>query len=250
MKILVLSLLIAGFAVPVFADEQLRAVQQELKSQGFYYSEVDGQAGAETTAAIRRYQIRNGLEVTGNLTQETLSSLKIGNARAIAREPSKSRPQSPEIAPAPRSAPAPPVDTEESDRGYLRQPVPPSIAQSPQNAPLQPPSRPSGVGNFGQMFAHTPYQSAPFEVQQETLRRAQDSLSRLGYYRGPIDGIPGFATERALDFFQSERDLAMTGRLDLDTLAEMRLLPTRRFNTRIERPSRYYGETYRGIWVR
>ena len=58
-----------------WADDFTRAVQQRLKDRGFYYGDVDGQSGSETSAAIRRYQIRYGLKVNGELNQETLNSL-------------------------------------------------------------------------------------------------------------------------------------------------------------------------------
>ena len=56
-------------------------MQQTLKRQGFYYGAVTGEKNTETTAAIRRYQIRNGLQVTGELNDETLRSVK-SNRRA------------------------------------------------------------------------------------------------------------------------------------------------------------------------
>ena len=42
-------------------DASISSVQQSLKDQGFYYGEITGKKDADTTAAIRRYQIRNGL---------------------------------------------------------------------------------------------------------------------------------------------------------------------------------------------
>ena len=57
------------------ADEALKRVQQSLRDQGFYYGAIDGSPGDETTQAIRRYQIRNGLAVTGQLTDETRNSI-------------------------------------------------------------------------------------------------------------------------------------------------------------------------------
>jgi peptidoglycan hydrolase-like protein with peptidoglycan-binding domain len=48
------------------ADETIQSVQQALTHQGFYYGNVTGEKSAETTAAVRRYQIRNGLQVTGS----------------------------------------------------------------------------------------------------------------------------------------------------------------------------------------
>ena len=62
------------------ADQLVESVQQALKDEGFYYGEVNGDMNANLTAAIRRYQIRNGLQVTGELNDETLQSLGVKSA--------------------------------------------------------------------------------------------------------------------------------------------------------------------------
>ena len=72
---LTLGLLVASGAGSARADEALRHVQQSLRDQGFYYGTIDGAPGDETTHAIRRYQIRNGLAVTGQLNDETIKSI-------------------------------------------------------------------------------------------------------------------------------------------------------------------------------
>ena len=53
------------------ADQTTSAVQEALKEQGFYYGDVNGKKTADTTSAIRRYQIRNGLQITGEIDAET-----------------------------------------------------------------------------------------------------------------------------------------------------------------------------------
>ena len=58
-------LLLLALCVAARADDTTKKVQAQLKELGFYYGEINGTTGAETTAAIRRYQIRNGYEVTG-----------------------------------------------------------------------------------------------------------------------------------------------------------------------------------------
>jgi peptidoglycan hydrolase-like protein with peptidoglycan-binding domain len=60
------------------ADDLTRTLQQKLKDQGFYYGEVNGQNSSETSAALRRYQIRYGLRVTGQADAETLRTLGLG----------------------------------------------------------------------------------------------------------------------------------------------------------------------------
>src|SRR5712691_6096840 len=79
------ALLLVG-ASSLWADQTTATVQRVLKDQGFYYGDINGQKTADTTAAIRRYQIRNGLQITGEIDAETLRSLGVGagSARATA----------------------------------------------------------------------------------------------------------------------------------------------------------------------
>jgi hypothetical protein len=50
--------------------------QIDLRRDGFYRGRIDGIAGRETHQALRLYQQRNGLPVTGRLDQSTLASLQ------------------------------------------------------------------------------------------------------------------------------------------------------------------------------
>lgn len=221
------------------ADEQVREVQQSLKDQGFYYGEVDGQNGTETGAAIRRYQIRNGLEVTGQIDQQTLDALKIGSTPSSQEPEPAPAPQPPP--PAPNNAPnlrEPAREAVDSDREFLRK-QPPGVDAPPQ----------VGAPDYSSIFRKTPYENAPREVQVGTLRRAQSRLHREGFYDGVADGVPGPATGRAILRYQEDADLKPTGRLDMNTLADMNLLPGRG-------PVRYYPpppppsrRVYRGIWI-
>jgi peptidoglycan hydrolase-like protein with peptidoglycan-binding domain len=72
--------LVAAIALSVataHADENVRTVQQKLKQGGFYSGEVDGALSSDLSAAITRYQIRNGLQITGNLNAETSKALGV-----------------------------------------------------------------------------------------------------------------------------------------------------------------------------
>src|SRR5438552_11433312 len=59
------------------ADQAVESIQQKLKDEGFYYGEINGKKDVDTTAAIRRYQIRNGLQITGEINAETQRALGI-----------------------------------------------------------------------------------------------------------------------------------------------------------------------------
>jgi len=92
MKRTVLQLVVVlAFVGSVRADQTIQSVQQALTDQGFYYGNVNGEKSAETTAAIRRYQIRNGLQVNGEINSETLRSLNANsNSASSPRIPSTS----------------------------------------------------------------------------------------------------------------------------------------------------------------
>lgn len=223
-------------AVSAFASDQIRNVQTELKTQGFYYGDITGTESAELTAAIRRYQIRNGLEVTGTLTAQTLKSLNIAGApSAPASSPSRSEPPRQTVTPPPPAKPPVHLRKEESiqerDRRFLereaqRRSTPTDRSVIPPPAPLDvSPVEPSNV--YEDVFAGTPYATAPRVVQEQTIRRAQTLLASRGFYRDAIDGDPGPATEEAILTFQRASRLPLTGRLDLETLSELRLLPGR-----------------------
>jgi peptidoglycan hydrolase-like protein with peptidoglycan-binding domain len=58
-----------------WAEQNVRAVQGKLRDAGLYFGEIDGAYSSELAAAIGRYQIRNGLQITGQLDEETSKAL-------------------------------------------------------------------------------------------------------------------------------------------------------------------------------
>jgi peptidoglycan hydrolase-like protein with peptidoglycan-binding domain len=54
-------------------------VQQTLKQDGMYHSRVDGVWGPASQAALRDYQQQHNMNATGQLDQQTLASLNLGN---------------------------------------------------------------------------------------------------------------------------------------------------------------------------
>ena len=68
-------------------------------------------------------------------------------------------------------------------------------------------------------------QYSPAEVtpSQETIVAVQKELAKLGYYHGPIDGLTGPQTERAISWFQSVDKLSVTGRIDGPTLKALQI---------------------------
>src|SRR5438876_5359335 len=230
MKIKIAALIFIGSTMLMRADQLVESVQQALKDQGFYYGEVSGEMNATLTAAIRRYQIRNGLQVNGELNSETLQSLGI-NSSASARpatkpaspgtgEPAKpSEPSSNETANANPASPIQPFDNAPQDQ------------QLYPSSPVTPGTSPGGV------LAGTPFEAAPAGVQRNVILSAQIGLARHGFYHEQINGVFGPAMEFSLRAYQARTRLPVTGRLDLETLAALQSLPGPR--------ERFYDPSYR-----
>jgi peptidoglycan hydrolase-like protein with peptidoglycan-binding domain len=69
--------IILGAVCSLRADDTVSAVQTRLKTGGFYSGEINGRYDSETAAAITRYQIRNGLKITGKLDEQTSYALGV-----------------------------------------------------------------------------------------------------------------------------------------------------------------------------
>jgi peptidoglycan hydrolase-like protein with peptidoglycan-binding domain len=245
MKVEITALIFIGSIALVCADQLTESVQQVLKDQGFYYGEINGETNATLTAAIRRYQIRNGLQVTGELNDETLHSLGIGSSGGP-RRTVKSGSSTPPAASR--------LDESASDEAEKATPAPPvqNFGNAPQGQQIYP-STPTGPATSTEaVFAGTPLETASPMVQRNVVVSAQIALARYGLYREQIDGIYGPAMELSLRAYQARTRVPVTGRLDLETLAALRLLPGSRqryydpYRRRMRQPP---GPPVPGQWV-
>src|SRR5256714_15538857 len=243
--------LVAALAPGARADQAVQNVQQALKDQGFYYGEVTGEKDADTTAAIRRYQIRNGLQISGDLNDETLKSLGVDSsgARAIVKAsptPAPAAPQTSDLRAEPRESSAPtnpltgqPFPEPQRDQGQIRRneqgPVPPDYDA----VPVRP----------AENFAGTPYEAAPSQVQRDVILSAQNILARRGLYRGAFDGNVSPDLEFSLRAYQARAGVPVTGRLDLDTLAALELLPGANAPIYVPRRRPLREAPVRGEWI-
>jgi peptidoglycan hydrolase-like protein with peptidoglycan-binding domain len=233
-----------------WADPAVESAQKKLKDEGFYYGEINGHKDADTTAAIRRYQIRNGMKITGELDTETQRALGLTSKAAATPAP---RPQ-PATRPSQTPGPPPPNYPQENSAPKTT-PVPRAPApqrdddeDDDEDEVAPPPPRPV-VPNIQSVspLGGTPYEGAPPRVQQEIISRAQVTLLRQGYYRDEVNGLYGPPLNFALRNYQKRFGLAPTGRLDVETLALLNLLPEqqasggRRFHRRFFAPrSRFF----------
>jgi len=70
------------------------------------------------------------------------------------------------------------------------------------------------------------YDSAPVyddQYWQDLAMKVQSALSRRGYYDGPIDGVIGPDSSRAIRAFQEAQGLPATGRIEPNVLRALKL---------------------------
>jgi peptidoglycan hydrolase-like protein with peptidoglycan-binding domain len=228
-----MAILVSALPLLALADTTVQQAQEELKEQGYYFGQINGDKNADTIAAIRRFQIRSGLQVTGELDQETLRALHAASASSTAT-----------TTPTPQ-----PRDIE--DPGNTTERVAP--APSPSRDLQTYREQPAPAESSASVFSNTPYETAPPELQQRVILGAQTLLRRRGFYKGESDGVFGPNLEFSLRAFQSRLGIPPNGRLDMDTLAALGLLPGQNGRTPMEMPHRRVAPSdeppVRGEWI-
>jgi len=244
MKIKTVLFLFLGTIAAVRADQMIESAQQTLKDQGFYYGEVTGEKNSETAAAIRRYQIRNGLPVTGELDEATSRSLR----SSAVTSPQPAATNTPSATPNPADL-GDSTARESTDASPA--PAQPFITPSPAHQP-DPRDHDEPRPSAGGLLARTPYENSPPDAQRDVIAAAQRTLAQRGIYRHEINGVYGPDLEFSLRAYQARVGLAVTGRLDLETLAALELLPGANTPVYVPRkPSRARAAEppVRGEWI-
>jgi len=182
------------------------------------------------------------LQITGEIDAETLRSLGVGSG--MARSTAQAQPT---------AAP----EQESGDGGTATQsaqisPEPPPANYTLQRVPGEPDGRGSSQARpvMSDVFAGTPYEIAPPDLQRHVIVGAQTLLARFGYYWNGIDGEFGPGTHSAVRRFQARAGLPPDGRLNMETLAALGLLPGQRAPGFRAPPRRLEARPiYRGEWV-
>lgn len=217
-----------GAGAPVFGQlpnpfrepPPLIELQTKLAALGDFHGKPDGIPSTETTRAIRRFQIRSGLPVTGEADEETWRRIRLEVEQGV-RDGSL-----PPEAAAPSSSPMAP---------------PPGVAAGgPGGAPVQPffggpepdataARGPGGAAPEGPGAAlrYSRFAASPEPVQAAVLADAAAALAarRLLVLGGAEDApwlSPAFAA--ALREFQAAEGLAPSGVLDDPTLERLGLI--------------------------
>ncbi|MBR4360471.1 MAG: peptidoglycan-binding protein [Clostridia bacterium] len=226
--------------------QEVKDLQQKLKSLGFYHGSVDGDFGEATEAAVKAFQKQYGLTVDGKAGTNTLAKL------AAARQTAK-----PTASPTPRATATPKV----SQNTYLRKGNSGSQVRQMQDRLISlgyllgtstgtfDESTEAGVIRF--QDRHTSYSdgvagpdtlnalyassakktSSPAAIigitlkegstNAQAVRLLQQRLKSLGFYTGSVDGDFGAGTTDAVRAFQRANKLTVDGAAGPGTLNKL-----------------------------
>jgi len=189
------------------SHEKVRQTQVALKNQGFDPGPVDGVMGPMTMAAIRNYQMQNGLQETGMLNPETENALmasagtnRQGGQSGFGDRSSLDNNQGSTF-----------NSKDQSQNPTL------SFQNQFQNQPYDArdlSQNPSDQGNLPQNSQNDAQGNV---TNIEDVRQVQQSLADLGYTPGDMNGMMSSDTQKAVSQFQWMNNLPVTGNLDEPT---------------------------------
>lgn len=174
---------------------RIETLQSRLKELGFYQGVVDGSFGTQTETAVVAFQQSQGLAPDGLVGSATLTALNNPTwppASTATPAPAPATPQpSATPMPAPTLPSAEPTVTVPS----------PNAADAPPMVTVPPPSvlTPAPLPATTTPQAPTVSALPPPDTQGEySVLQLQWKLRNRGFYNGPLDGIMGTETQRAI----------------------------------------------------
>ena len=216
-------------------------LQQRLSALGYYAGAIDGDYGAVTTAAVRRFQEDHGLYVDGIAGSITMAALMGESVPAAASAPAVSQPASSGVALVLGSAGAAVKELQSllSRQGYYSGIIDgdfgsytdaavrsfqaahglyvDGVAGPLTMAALRGQSAPAAASSTSTTPRTASSQSSDFSGSLlvgstgNSVKELQNMLKQLGYYSGTVDGDFGSYTDAAVRRFQQANGLYVDG---------------------------------------
>ena len=206
-------------APPRSRSEIITDIQRELAQRGFYDGPVDGIHGSKTDAAIRKFEKKAGLPLTGEPSEALLKTM-VQTAADGARGPSPTagKPRiDPIAALLPRleqSAMQPRGASGGSADSIAAAPRAEPFAAAPRAEPVAAPPRSNAGGGPSQSD-----QSA--QVPSKLVKAVQQALADFGYGQVKPTGISDTDTRTAIEAFETMHKLPVTGQISDRFLREL-----------------------------
>uniref|UniRef100_A0A0C1QRQ3 Peptidoglycan binding-like domain-containing protein n=1 Tax=Tolypothrix bouteillei VB521301 TaxID=1479485 RepID=A0A0C1QRQ3_9CYAN len=184
----------------------VRRLQQDLQRLGYFNGAITGYFGSETERAVSQFQQSNGISpdgIVGTRTEEAIR-VSLNQPNYPPNQPDYYPPNQPNYPP------------NQPDYYPPNQPnYPPNQPDYyPPNQPNYPPNQPDYPNS-----ADSSYLKQGDSGQQ--VRKLQDDLQQLGYFRANPTGYYGPTTQEAVERFQQNYGLTRNGVADSQTLARI-----------------------------
>jgi peptidoglycan hydrolase-like protein with peptidoglycan-binding domain len=213
----------AELVVEVDDTAWLTELEGALQNRRYYVGEVDGVIDDRTRTAISAYQRDAGLPITGEPSTELLIQLRSSPVQNIGGTASSIVWQ---------------IENELHNRGFAVGPIDGTVDQQTELAIVSF-QRHAGIQRTGKadyaLLQHLEmFQSVRNNGQEVSLVvwRIEDELSRRGYVTGPVDGSIDESTVQAIEAYQHDQGLRVTGEADTQLLGYIEGSSLRRISQR------------------
>ncbi|MBQ8556124.1 MAG: peptidoglycan-binding protein [Clostridia bacterium] len=214
--------------------QAVKDVQQRLKELGYYNKSIDGVYGSGTIAAVKAFQERNRLTVDGVVGETTLKILNSSSAKKAAddakEEDSSSSSDDSVLRPGAKSEAVRTLQAKLRELGYYTGSRDGVYGDST-TAAVKAFQKKHGLyadGIAGEATLKKLYSSSALKADEEdvnddeveqlkagdygaAVKKLQNRLKELGYYKTTVDGSYGSLTKKAVKAFQSRNGLTADG---------------------------------------
>lgn len=220
---------------PPQPSAEVRDAQQRLRTLGLYKGQDDGLWGAETQAAVQRFQQSRGMPVTARLDGPTVSAIRSAESTPITlSDPTDVRtiqnrlrqlnfyngPADGVWGPGTQVA----LENFQRARGLQVGQMTAATVGAMGIDPASFPARPAPGAGAGAVSGSGATPAAGFAgntLEPGVVRGIQQRLRQNGFYSGRPDGVWGPRTQNALLRFQRSRGLEATGQLNPTTISAL-----------------------------
>ncbi len=225
--------------------EAIKNLQKRLKELGYYNSTIDGQFGSGTLKAVKAFQARNGLTQDGAVGESTLKKLNSSSAKKAtddADEKTEADEDDGTLRQGSKGTAVKTLQQKLKDLGYYKSSVDGVYGSGTIAAvkAFQTRNKLTVDGVAGTSTLKVLYSASAKAAEDEekedekeedtTLRagsygnevkKVQERLKELGYYKNSIDGSYGSLTVAAVKAFQQRNGLTVDGVCGSSTLSKL-----------------------------
>ena len=224
--------------------EEVKKLQRRLKELGYYNSTIDGEYGSGTVTAVKAFQKKNDLEQTGTADATTLK--KLNSSSAVSADTKENTSSSyTELRSGSKGTAVKNLQNRLKELGYYKKVVDGEYGSGTVTAvkAFQKKNDLSQTGIADVTTQKKLYASSAFSATDKTeddedktestsdvlkrgskgseVKKLQNRLKELGYYKNVVDGEYGSGTVTAVKAFQKKNDLTQTGTADKTTQTKL-----------------------------